>query len=165
MVRYTCFPSAPNSDRRLTSFAYIRKVLEHYLLLFPQHTLLSNRIGRIIILFPHPWLFSTSSFLWRPLDSSRRMVRLYALLLAPIYDTNMAVTACRREVGEIVHPRTVEEASPMAQFGQMMTHKAVHLLSLFLMVYIGAEVTIGGIIILFTYVVAQLTVTNSKDGL
>ena len=34
----------------------------------------------------------------------------------------------------------------MKKFGQMMTHKAVHLLSLFLMVYIGVEVTIGGII-------------------
>ena len=35
-----------------------------------------------------------------------------------------------------------------------MRYKAVHLLALFLMVYIGIEVTAGGII-LFTYVVAQ----------
>ena len=32
------------------------------------------------------------------------------------------------------------------KFRQMMAHKAVHLLSLFIMVYIGVEVTIGGII-------------------
>jgi hypothetical protein len=67
----------------------------------------------------------------------------------PRYDTNMSrfiITVCRQEVGEVVHPRT-EEDSPLAKFGQMMTHKAVHLLSIFLMVYIGVEVTIGGTII------------------
>ena len=45
----------------------------------------------------------------------------------------------------MIQPSTVEDESPWKRFGQMMTHKAVHLLSLFLMVYIGVEVTIGGI--------------------
>lgn len=60
-------------------------------------------------------------------------------------------TVCRREVGEIVHPRSVEDESPLAKFGQMMRHKAVHLLSVFLMVYIGVEVTIGGNNLVFTF--------------
>ena len=71
------------------------------------------------------------------------------LVPTPIYDTDMSLyssTACRREVGEVVHPRSVDEESPWKKFGQMMIHKAVHLLALFLMVYIGVEVTIGGII-------------------
>ena len=59
---------------------------------------------------------------------------------------NRFKTACRKEVGEVIHSRNVddEEDSSWKKFGQMMTHKAVHLLSLFLMVYIGVEVTIGG---------------------
>jgi fucose permease len=71
---------------------------------------------------------------------------------------------CRQEVGEIVNPNNVEEeGSPMKKFGQMMTHKAVHLLSLFLMVYIGVEVTIGGII--HFYIVAfNKKLNNCKSG-
>jgi len=55
-----------------------------------------------------------------------------------------SLDACRKEVGEVVRARNAEDTSPWKKFGQMMTLKAVHLLSLFLMVYIGVEVTIGG---------------------
>lgn len=40
--------------------------------------------------------------------------------------------------------RNDKEESSLKKFGQMMTHEAVHLLSIFLLVYIGVEVTIGG---------------------
>jgi fucose permease len=49
-----------------------------------------------------------------------------------------------REVGEIVPDKPANEAVHKSKFRQMMTYKAVHLLSLFLLVYIGVEVTIGG---------------------
>ena len=67
-----------------------------------------------------------------------------SLLLTMIRFFHYSMTACRQEVGEVVHPRNVDEGSPWKKFGQMMTLKAVHLLALFLMVYIGVEVTIGG---------------------
>ena len=37
------------------------------------------------------------------------------------------------------------------KFGQLMKNNTVHLLALFLMVYVGIEVTIGGIICLFIW--------------
>ena len=57
----------------------------------------------------------------------------------------MWITDCLREVGEIVPDKTADEEDDKGKFTQMMTYKAVHLLSLFLVVYIGVEVTIGGL--------------------
>jgi len=51
---------------------------------------------------------------------------------------------CLREVGEIVPDKPADEEVDKGKFTQMMTYKAVHLLALFLLVYIGVEVTIGG---------------------
>jgi fucose permease len=47
-----------------------------------------------------------------------------------------------------------------------MRNKTVHLLSLFLMVYIGVEVTIGGIIFV-DYMIVRVTslITVNQDGL
>jgi len=49
-----------------------------------------------------------------------------------------------REVGEIVPDKAADEEVYKGKFTQMMTYKAVHLLSIFLVVYIGVEVTVGG---------------------
>jgi hypothetical protein len=45
-----------------------------------------------------------------------------------------------------------------------MRNKTVHLLALFLMVYIGVEVTIGGIILVNCMMVTSL-ITLNQDGL
>ena len=45
-----------------------------------------------------------------------------------------------------------------------MGNKTVHLLSLFLMIYIGVEVTIGGIIS-FNYMIVTSLITVNQDGL
>ena len=56
--------------------------------------------------------------------------------------------SCLREVGEValVPDKLANSEDENGKFRQMMAHKAVHLLSLFLVIYIGVEVTIGGII-------------------
>jgi fucose permease len=64
------------------------------------------------------------------------------------------LTACLRRAGEILSDRVASEELHDDKFSQLMRNKTVHLLALFLVVYIGVEVTIGGIILL-TYVVAQ----------
>jgi hypothetical protein len=53
-------------------------------------------------------------------------------------------TACLRQAGEILSDRVASEELHDNKFGlnQLMRNKAVHLLALFLMVYIGIEVTI-----------------------
>ena len=53
---------------------------------------------------------------------------------------------CLRQAGEIIPDRTAkDEEINDGKFGQVMRNKTAHLLSLFLMVYIGIEVTIGGL--------------------
>ena len=57
------------------------------------------------------------------------------------------ITACLRQAGEIIPDKNAsEEIDESNKFGQLMKNKTVHLLAIFLMVYIGVEVTIGGII-------------------
>jgi len=56
---------------------------------------------------------------------------------------------CLRRAGEILPDNTAIEETNDDKFGQLMRNKAVHLLALFLMVYIGVEVTIGGWIVTF----------------
>ena len=53
-------------------------------------------------------------------------------------------TACRRRAGEIVSDWVASEVLHDDKFGQLMRNKTVHLLALFLVMYIGVEVTIGG---------------------
>ena len=81
------------------------------------------------------------------------MVRL-CLSLSPIptpqyiltkKNGSLRTTACLRRAGEILSERAVNEEHDN-KFGQLMRTKAVHLLALFLVVYIGVEVTIGGMI-------------------
>jgi fucose permease len=55
------------------------------------------------------------------------------------------MTVCLRRAGEILPDKPIEEYND-DKFGQLMRSKAVHLLALFVMVYIGVEVTIGGIV-------------------
>ena len=58
------------------------------------------------------------------------------------------LTVCLRRAGEIIPDKTaIDEDNDDDKFGQLMRNKTVHLLALFLMVYIGVEVTIGGIYI------------------
>ena len=46
-----------------------------------------------------------------------------------------------------------------------MTNKAVHLLALFLLVYIGVEVTIGGNVLHIVRMVFFIMIINNQDGL
>ena len=57
------------------------------------------------------------------------------------------ITACLRQAGEI-HPvkSASGEVNDNGEFGQIIRNRTVHLLSIFLMIYIGVEVTIGGIL-------------------
>ena len=56
-------------------------------------------------------------------------------------------TACLRLAGEILPDRSHSEEINEDKFSQLMKNKTVHLMAIFLMVYIGIEVTIGGTII------------------
>ena len=58
------------------------------------------------------------------------------------------ITDCLRRAGDIVSKKLANEEAHdnKDKFGQLMKNKTVHLLSLFLMLYIGVEVTIGGMI-------------------
>ena len=53
---------------------------------------------------------------------------------------------CLHRAGEILPDKTAIDDINDDKFGQLMRNKTVHLLALFLMVYIGVEVTIGGIL-------------------
>ncbi|KAJ3548188.1 hypothetical protein NMY22_g1355 [Coprinellus aureogranulatus] len=50
--------------------------------------------------------------------------------------------ACLAEGGEHVH--AIEEGKETGKFKQIMSEKTVHFLALFILVYVGVEVTIGG---------------------
>ena len=56
----------------------------------------------------------------------------------------MFITECLQKAGEVV-PNKTEEIHDN-KFGDLMKNKTVHFLSLFIMVYAGVEVTIGGMI-------------------
>jgi len=60
---------------------------------------------------------------------------------------------CLQRAGEIFPDKTAIEENNDDKFGQLMRNKTVHLLALFLMVYIGVEVTIGGWIVTFLLLV------------
>jgi hypothetical protein len=55
-------------------------------------------------------------------------------------------TACLRRAGEALPDKIPSEENQEDKFTQLMKNKTVHLLAIFLMVYIGVEVTIGGMI-------------------
>ena len=66
----------------------------------------------------------------------------------PKCGTDNGLTACLRQAGEIISDKTAsEEDLQDDKFGQLMRNKTVHLLALFLVLYIGVEVTIGGMIL------------------
>ena len=68
--------------------------------------------------------------------------------------------ACLPRAGEI-HPVKIsgEEVNDNGKFSQIIMNRTVHLLSIFLMIYIGIEVTIGGIHFL-NYMIVTSQVTN-----
>jgi fucose permease len=76
------------------------------------------------------------------------------------------ITECLQRAGEIFLDRTAIEEINDDKFGQLLRNKTVHLLSLFLMLYMGVEVTIGGIlfVLLYTIIVTSL-ITVNQDGL
>ena len=63
----------------------------------------------------------------------------------------MGYIVCLRRAGEILSDRVASEELHDDKFSQLMRSKTVHLLALFLVMFNGVEVTIGGII----YVVAR----------
>ena len=75
------------------------------------------------------------------------------------------ITACLRQAGEI-HPDKIAsgEINENNGFTQIMKNKIVHLLSLFLMIYIGVEVTIGGIRFV-KYIIVGSLITVNQIGL
>ena len=74
------------------------------------------------------------------------------------------MTACLQRAGEILPDKTAVEENNDDKFSQLMRNKTVHLLALFLMVYIGVEVTIGGIIF-DNYMIVTSLITSNQDGL
>ena len=68
------------------------------------------------------------------------------------------ITECLRRAGEILPDRTAIEEINDSKFGQLIRNKTVQLLSLFLMLYMGVEVTIGGRIFLLYMIITNLTV-------
>ena len=76
----------------------------------------------------------------------------------------VSITVCLRQAGEILPDKTAIEENSDDKFSQLMRSKAVHLLALFVMVYIGVEVTVGGIIFVIYMIVTSL-ITINQDGL
>ena len=56
------------------------------------------------------------------------------------------ITVCLRRAGEIHPDKNAIEENNENKFGQLMRNKTLHPLVLFLVVYIGVEGTIGGIV-------------------
>ena len=56
------------------------------------------------------------------------------------------ITVCLRRAGEIHPDKIAIEENNENKFGQLMRNKTLHPLVLFLVVYIGVEGTIGGIV-------------------
>jgi fucose permease len=83
------------------------------------------------------------------------------------YDTDrpLILTECLRQAGEIISNKLASEEVQEDKFSQLMRNKTVHLLSLFLMVYIGVEVTIGGVILLPTLLLNESLILVNQDGL
>ena len=75
------------------------------------------------------------------------------------------ITACLRRAGEI-HPvkSSSEEVNDNGGFGQIIRNRTVHLLSIFIMLYLGVEVTIGGILFVNNMIVTSL-ITVIQIGL
>lgn len=69
-------------------------------------------------------------------------------------EVNMPIKDCLKEAGEIV-PDHVENTSGDSKYTQMLRVRAVHLLALFLILYIGVEVTIGGQLINDLFLIEQ----------
>ena len=73
--------------------------------------------------------------------------KVYELIPTRIkFDERFFITVCLLRAGEIFPDKTATDENNDDKFGQLMRNKTVHLLAIFLMVYIGVEVTIGGMI-------------------
>ena len=82
------------------------------------------------------------------------------------------ISACLRRAGEIHPTKSVsEEVNDNGGFSQFIRNRTVHLLSIFLMLYLGVEVTIGGILFVNNMISEMLFmpfISNSRfysDGL
>jgi hypothetical protein len=107
--------------------------------------------------------FGTCSFLQEFSDFKRRMVCFMGTSLLE-KQLKASITVCLRRAGEILPDKTaIDEESNDDKFGQLMRNKTVHLLALFLMVYIGVEVTIGGTVFVSYTIVTSLILL--QDGL
>ena len=86
----------------------------------------------------------------------------------PYWNQNLiSITVCLRQAREILpdkSDKTAIEENNDDKFSQLMRSKAVHLLALFVIVYIGVEVTVGGIIFVIYMIVTSL-ITINQDGL
>ena len=67
------------------------------------------------------------------------------------------ITACLRRAGEIHHVKSSsEEVNDNGKFSQIIMNRTVHLLSIFLTIYVGVEATIGGILFVDYMIVTQV---------
>ena len=73
------------------------------------------------------------------------------------------ITECLRRAGETPDRTPIEEVND-DKFSQLLRNKNVYLFSLFLMIYVGVEVTIGGIMFVLNIFVPSLIIVN-QDGL
>ena len=60
--------------------------------------------------------------------------------------SSCSISECLQEAGEVVPKSDKTEEIHDNKFGDLMKNKTVHSLSLFIMVYVGVEVAIGGMI-------------------
>ena len=75
------------------------------------------------------------------------------------------ITACLRRAGEIHHVKSSsEEVNDNGKFSQIIMNRTVHLLSIFLMFYIGIEVTIVGMHFV-NYMIVTSLITVNQIGL
>ena len=58
-------------------------------------------------------------------------------------------TACLRDIGQAPHEKTEESLRGMNKYKQVFRLRVVHLMSVFLFLYVGVEVSIGGWIVTF----------------
>ena len=59
----------------------------------------------------------------------------------------MIITECLQLAGETLPDKIPSEEIHENKFSQLMKNKTVHLFAIFVMVYTGIEITIGGIIL------------------
>ena len=81
--------------------------------------------------------------------------RVYSSLTKKRF-VHWTATACLKDIGQAPHEKTEESLRGMNKYKQVFRLRVVHLMSFFLFLYVGVEVSIGGWIVTF--------VINERSG-